>query len=215
MTTSAVTPAAPSLKGLAKPILWTIFALGLLAVFLFYDLPILNPANPAHARMLANRLYLIPHIPTAIATILIGPLQFSTRFRRKYLRLHRLFGKIYVICVMIAAPAAVGIARNVPTTLFLAAVTQAVLWVFLTLAAFITARNRQVAQHRRWMIRSYGVGCTIFVLTRVTGFIPGIQISPDQLSFNIMLFIILSLALPEFYFGWHEITTSRAAPTTS
>jgi uncharacterized membrane protein len=206
---------APSVRNYSKLILWSIFALMSFAVFVLYDLSLFNPANPAHSRMVANRLYLIPHILTAVPTILIGPLQFSTRFRRRYLNVHRLLGRIYVVCVMIAAPTSVGVGQYAPGILRFAGLTQAVLWIALTYAAFLTARNGQIAQHRQWMVRSYGVGCTIFVLNRFIDLIPAFRsISPEQLSVNIMFFMLLSLALPSFYFGWHEITTRRATAKT-
>jgi hypothetical protein len=37
---------------------------------------------------------------------------------------------------------------------------QAAAWIVCTTAAFITARNRQIAQHRQWMVRSYAVTFT-------------------------------------------------------
>jgi uncharacterized membrane protein len=184
-----------------------------LSVFFFYDLPVaFNAADPAHRRMIAERFFLIPHALTAIPTMLIGPIQFSSRFRRRYMNLHRLLGKIYVCCVMIAAPAAVGVSINDPAFLLFAAATQSVLWIALTLAAFITARNGQVAQHRQWMARSYGVGCTIFVFTRSLQFIPALSPkNPEQLSVYIMFFMLLAVVLPSFYFGWRELTTRRPA----
>jgi uncharacterized membrane protein len=205
---------ATSAPSYSKLILWSIFALMGLSVFFFYDLPIFSPANSAHARMIANRLYLIPHVLTAVPTILIGPIQFSSRFRRKYLGVHRLLGKIYVVCVMIAAPTSVGLGQYAPGILRFAGLTQAILWIALTYAAFFTARNGQIAQHRQWMVRSYGVGCTIFVLTRITNLVPALRdISAAQLSVDIMFFMLLAVVLPSFYFGWREITTRR--PTTA
>jgi uncharacterized membrane protein len=199
----------------SKFILWGIFALMGLAVFFFYDLPLFEPANPAHNRMIANRLYLIPHALTAVPAMLIGPIQFSSRFRRRYLNIHRLLGRIYVICVMVAAPTSVGLGQYAPGILRFAGITQAVLWIALTYAAFRTARNGQIAQHRQWMVRSYGVGCTIFVLTRITNLVPSLRdISPAQLSVDIMFFMLLALALPSFYFGWREITTRPATAKT-
>ena len=48
---------------------------------------------------------------------------------------------------------------------------QAAAWIVCTTAAFITARNRQFAQHRQWMIRSYAVTFT-FVSSRVLNLWP-------------------------------------------
>jgi uncharacterized membrane protein len=207
----ATAPLGPSsLRNYSKPILWGLFALAFLSVLLLYDLPMFSPANPAHARMIANRPLLIPHILTAVTAFLLGPLQFSSRFRRRYLPLHRLLGKVYVCCALTAAPLGLIIARDAPGALFFAGIIQPVLWFVFTLAAYLAARNRQIAQHRRWMVRSYSVGCTIFVFARVTDPIPAFHnITPDQQGVHLLLYIILALAIPELAFGWHEIFTRR------
>ena len=44
-------------------------------------------------------------------------------------------------------------------------------WIVCTTAAFITARNRHIVQHRQWMIRSYAVTFT-FVSSRVLNLWP-------------------------------------------
>jgi uncharacterized membrane protein len=210
---STSTPLPRPTKSIAKPALWSLFALAGLSILFLYDLPMFNPANSAHGRMVANRLFLVPHILSAVTAIFLGPIQFSTRFRQRYLGLHRIFGKVYVGCVLVAAPCAVGLARHAPGILLFAAIVQAFLWVALTLAAFITARNRHITQHRQWMIRSYGVGCTIFVLTRVTDPIPAFhKFTPAELSVSILFYIILALVIPSFTSGWSEITTQRAPP---
>jgi hypothetical protein len=60
------------------------------------------------------------------------------------------------------------------------------------------------------MVRSYGVGCTVFVFTRVLQLIPAVAPKgPDDLGINIMFFMLLALAVPSFYFGWHELTTGK------
>jgi hypothetical protein len=48
---------------------------------------------------------------------------------------------------------------------------QAAAWIVCTTAAFITARNRQIAQHRQWMVRAYAVTFT-FVSSRVLNLWP-------------------------------------------
>jgi uncharacterized membrane protein len=209
----ATAPLGPwSLRKHTKPILWALFALAGLSVLFLYDIPMFNPANPDHDRMVANRLFLIPHILTAVTATLLGPIQFSTRFRRRYLGLHRLLGKVYVCCALIAAPLGLIVGRNAPGTLLLAGIVQPVLWFVFTLAAFLTARNRQIAQHRRWMVRSYAIGCTIFVFARVTNPIPTFHnFTPDQQGASLLFYMILALAIPELAFGWREIFTQRVA----
>jgi hypothetical protein len=49
---------------------------------------------------------LVTHISGGIVALLVGPWQFSGALRRRYLRVHRLTGRIYLISVSIAYVAA-------------------------------------------------------------------------------------------------------------
>jgi uncharacterized membrane protein len=206
MTTALQTPS--SFRSYAKPALWAAFGLMGLSVFIFYDLPMRHPSNQAHGRMVAHLPILVPHALAAGTALLLGPFQFSTRFRKRYTPLHRLLGKVYIGCVLVAAPLAVLLGLGAPGSLPFAGVVQASVWVILTLAAFLTARNRQIAEHRKWMIRSYAVGCTLFVLNRVTDPIPFFHnLSPDQFSLMLMFFMMLALLIPSLIEGWDAIFT--------
>jgi hypothetical protein len=85
------------------------------------------------------------------------------------MKLHRLFGKTYVISVCIASLAL--IALNWHDTgamnLFLDW-EQVILWLTTTIVAFLCARNGHPGPHREWMIRSYAL-TTTFLGTRVLG----------------------------------------------
>jgi len=85
---------------------------------------------------------------------------------------------------------------------------QAGFWLLATLAAFITARNRHIAVHRQWMIRSYTF-TFIFVSSRIP--IPALVRLSDA-AFVIFLFMLVavSLVLPDLYFSWRELTHRRA-----
>jgi uncharacterized membrane protein len=194
-------------RSYAKPLLWSAFGLMLLSVFVFYDLPLFRPTNPHHARMVAARFILVPHALTAITTMVLGAIQFSSRLRRRNMSRHRLLGKVYVVSVLIAAPTAAMLAFRGPGHLPFAGAVQATAWVICTLAAFLAARNRQIIQHKQWMVRSYGVGCTIFAFTRITNPIAYFQwITPDDLTAEIFLFMILALLIPEIVWSWKAIS---------
>jgi uncharacterized membrane protein len=198
------------LRVYAKPALWATFALMALSVLIFYDLPILKPAHEAHGRMVAHLPILIPHALAAGTALLLGPLQFSSRFRKRYTPLHRLLGKVYIGCVFAAAPLAVLLGWHAPGSLPFVGTVQAGVWVILTLAAFLTARNRQIAEHRKWMIRSYAVGCSLFVLNRVTDPIAFFHnLSPDQFSVMLLFFMVLALLIPSIIDGWDAIVPRR------
>jgi uncharacterized membrane protein len=95
---------------------------------------------------------------------LIGPINFSSRIRQRHLQLHRVLGRIYVVSVFVGSFTGIALAcrpSGLPGTSM-----QAAAWMVCTTAAFITARNRQIAVHRQWMARSYAVTFT-FVSSRV------------------------------------------------
>ena len=48
--------------------------------------------------------WLLPHGLAGACAILLGPMQFSTRLRQRYTKLHRVVGRIYIAGAMVAAP---------------------------------------------------------------------------------------------------------------
>jgi uncharacterized membrane protein len=131
--------------------LWTALFLMALSVLVLSEIPLLSKEHPLHAHFAAMRLLLFPHALAGLLALCIGPLQFSTRLRQRYLQLHRVLGRVYVYSVFIAAPLGIVIARHSP--LFAGTVVQASAWLVTTLAAFLAARNRHLQAHRQWMIR--------------------------------------------------------------
>ena len=47
----------------------------------------------------ARRLMLLGHISGGMVALLVGPWQFSSALRRRYLRIHRITGRIYLAAV--------------------------------------------------------------------------------------------------------------------
>ncbi len=84
-----------------------------------------------------------------------------------------------------------------------------VVWFLCTLAAFLTARNRQLTAHRQWMIRSY-VFTLNFLITRVPNPIPRyFNMSATAFALNLLFLSICYLFFTDVYFNWRELTTSR------
>src|SRR5271168_5255853 len=52
------------------------------------------------------RWLVLPHILGGMIALLIGPFQFSSRFRQRYLRIHRIMGRVYLTSVAVAATVA-------------------------------------------------------------------------------------------------------------
>lgn len=198
----------------AKPILWTLMALAAISVILSTELPILRDLpgydHSYRLQLIADRYLFLPHAFGGTLALLAGPLQFSTRLRRKHLQFHRILGRVYVFAVFIAVPCAILIEWHRP--LFVAATFQASLWFLCTLAALLTARNRQLVQHRQWMIRSYAMTFT-FVLLRTLMLWPAYKtISVNDQAFAPIIIIVSSAAVffPSIAFNWRELTTRHA-----
>jgi len=169
-STTLLTPS--SRRSRFKSVLWMFLGLTSLFVFITSEVLLVTDYSMYHAyrlQVIADRHLLIPHTLCGVTALLAGPMQFSSRLRQRHLKFHRLLGRIYVISVFIGAFTGIALAAGRPgmpgTSM------QAAAWIVCTTAAFITARNRQIAQHRQWMARSYAVTFT-FVSSRVLNLWP-------------------------------------------
>ncbi|HXC95478.1 MAG TPA: DUF2306 domain-containing protein [Edaphobacter sp.] len=215
MTTSAVTPSPRSAsparrKNLAKPALWIAIGLAAISVLIFTEYPLVFHPDGYTRRLIVDRFFLIPHATAGLLAMLLGPFLFSTRFRSRHLKRHRIMGRVYVICITIAAPIAFYLEfRTTDGVMQFANGVMSVVWFLCTLAAFITARNRQLTAHRQWMTRSY-VFTLNFLITRIPNPIPQyFNMSSTAFALNLLFLSICYLFFTDVYFNWRELTTSR------
>ena len=126
------------------------------------------------------------HIVPGLLFMILGPLQFSSTLRARYLRWHRWSGRIFVavgvvigfsaLVMSFAMPAIGGLNQAAATTLFGA------FFLFALCKAFWHVRRREIAPHREWMIRAFAVGLAVatirpiigvfFATSRLTGLTP-------------------------------------------
>ncbi len=187
---------------------------GIVFVFLTTELPLIADYPLYHQyrmQLIADRYRFVPHALFATLALLIGPIQFSSHFRQRHLKLHRILGRVYVTSVFLAAPLAMSITWNRP--LRLGTLTQASAWLICTSAAFLTARNRQITQHRQWMARSYAVTFT-FVLLRLLDLWPHYWNLSETASVPIIIVVTFgSILAVDLGLNWHELTTERGRRT--
>ncbi|MFC4048647.1 DUF2306 domain-containing protein [Actinomadura syzygii] len=144
--------------------LWTLLAVSALGIAGFAVPPYLtgNPADsnvPIDADVAWHYLSLGIHAVPAGLALVLGPFQFVSRLRVRRPRLHRVAGRIYMICILIAAAAAVfaaaatlgGLAVQVAFYLLVAA------WLYTAAKAYRHIRRGEVQLHRIWMIRNYAL----------------------------------------------------------
>jgi uncharacterized membrane protein len=211
MMATSTLHAANSTRSRFKTVLW--ISLGLIALFVFITSEVLlvtdYPMYHAYRlQVIADRGFLIPHTLCGILALVAGPLQFSSRIRQRHLKFHRVLGRIYVASVFIGAATGVALASGRPglpgTSM------QAAAWIVCTTAAFITARNRQIVQHRQWMVRSYAVTFT-FVSSRVLNLWPRYwsHLGDSLSAVGVIAFTLASLLIVELGMNWRELTTRR------
>jgi uncharacterized membrane protein len=188
-------------------------SLGLTALFVFITSEVFLVADYPmyHAyrlQVIADRHLLIPHTICGLVALLAGPVQFWSRLRRRHLKFHRVLGFMYVISVLIGACTGIALAAGRPglpgTSM------QAAAWIVCTMAAFITACNGQIVQHRQWMARSYAVTFT-FVSSRVLNLWPRYwsHLGDSFAAVGVIAFTLASLLLVDLGLNWRELTTRR------
>jgi len=191
--------------------LWVFLGLVTLFVFITSEVLLVTDYPMYHAyrlQVIADRGLLVPHTICGVLALLAGPIQFSSRIRQRHLKFHRVLGRLYVISVFIGAATGVALAAGRPG--FPGTSGQAAAWVICTTAALITARNRQIVQHRQWMARSYAVTFT-FVSSRVLNLVPAYwsHLGDVLSAVGVIAFTLISLLIVDIGLNWHELTTRR------
>jgi len=99
------------------------------------------------------------HVIFGPIALMAGPVQFLPKFRQRRMKLHRLVGKIYVIACLLSGIAGLSAAQFTPG----GSLTQlgfsllAISWLFTTGKAYLSIRNKDVAAHEKWMLRSFAL----------------------------------------------------------
>jgi uncharacterized membrane protein len=147
-----------------------------LVIFVIPAYATLNPADARIALAPGNRLQypiLILHVATGTIAMLSGCLQVWPRLRRKHPRVHRIAGRVYLSAVVIGSPVLAALiffrAENLgkePTTIVVGFSMLTLLWVGTAVAGYVAARQRRIADHRKWMIYSFGFTLSI-ILSRI------------------------------------------------
>jgi uncharacterized membrane protein len=106
-----------------------------------------------------RRGWLLAHISSGMVALLIGPFQFSRWLRQRYLRLHRVMGRVYLIAILCGSIGALALSITTldggPWSLGLQGLILA--WVTTAGMAYYAIRQRQIQVHQEWMVRSYVV----------------------------------------------------------
>lgn len=105
------------------------------------------------------------HIVFGGLALFIGWSQFSTSFRDKNIRLHRIIGSFYVIAVMIGSVSGIymGFYANGGIISATGFICLGCIWLITTLAAVVQIKQRNILKHQQFMTFSYA--CTFAAVT--------------------------------------------------
>lgn len=105
------------------------------------------------------RAALLVHAGAALIALAIGPFQFSGRLRQRFPMAHRRLGYLYFAGVFVGGSVALFLATDAEgglssrTGFFLLGLC----WLASAWTALSAIRRRDVAGHRRWMIRNFAL----------------------------------------------------------
>ncbi|MGG3572314.1 DUF2306 domain-containing protein [Bacillus gobiensis] len=141
---------------------WWLLVIVSLGVIVPFAAPYLTfDPNNSRVRITSTTIQfplLVAHIIFACIALISGFFQFIDRIRMKQPKVHRYLGRIYVISVFISGVLALAnifyIENFSKATSFL---VLSLLWLFTCWKGYRTAVRKEFDEHRKWMIRSFGV----------------------------------------------------------
>lgn len=114
----------------------------------------------------ANTAIFLTHVVGSVIALLIGPWQFVATIRRRWTRLHRWMGRIYMVAVLFGGIGGFFIAWTTTAGPLATAGFSllAVIWLGTTGLGYQSARAGNYADHRKWMIRSFALTAAAITL---------------------------------------------------
>lgn len=190
---------------------------GLLTVFVVYmkNAHVFDPSSKIAQHFAPVKWYLVPHAFFGALAMLVGAFQFSSRLRARYLKVHRTLGYVYITGAFISGPLGVLIAKRIGSLLLAgASAVQAFGWTLTAAMALYCIRHGNIAQHRRWMIRSYPFAMAFTVARVIIPIPPVFKLGLPGIELVVWSTIALAAFLPNVFLDWRAMTArpaSRAA----
>jgi uncharacterized membrane protein len=218
MTTSSL-PLPRISRARGKYAVFALIAMMLGYVGVHNESYLIHRQDPFWQHIQPFKWYLFAHGVAGACALLLAPLQFSDRLRRKYVRLHHVVGYVYVVGTAIAAPFGFYIQyfherMGSPRSFSFAAATQATSWILTTAIALFMILRGNTDAHRKWMTRSFAV-CLVFLEVRAVEGVTGwdtLGVSVDETvvwACNVFTLLAVDLVLQA-----QEVLRSRPARRT-
>ena len=123
-------------------------------------------------RFAAHPIVTVLHLLPGGIFLLLAPLQFSARLRRRHIRIHRWSGRLVIVTGIIGAVTGMYFGLLMPYGGWGEAVAIAIfggLFLGAIVRGYVAIRSRQVTRHREWMIRVLALALAISVVRILMG----------------------------------------------
>jgi uncharacterized membrane protein len=198
-----------------KSAVFTLIIAVMVYVFYHNEHFLLDPTDPVWQHYRTFQWWLLPHGVAGACALLLAPLQFSDRLRRRYALLHRVIGRIYVAGVLVLAPLGAYIqyldeAAGASRSFTFASLIDAVLLLVTTGLGLAFAFARKIPQHRQWMTRSYAVGLVFFESRLILG-LAGLDRPPNLAAAEITVWSCVAMAvlIGDLANQWYDLRNTR------
>jgi uncharacterized membrane protein len=176
------------------------------AVITYTVLPLGAGVHPdMRAVFKSHPLGIYGHVFGAAFALVLGPLQFASSLRSRLPRVHRWFGRLYLgVGVLVGGLAGLFMAFHafggLPSRLGFGLLAAG--WLATGLLAYRAIRSRDVAAHRRWMVRNFSL---TFAAVTLRLYLPAAMVSgmPFELAYPAIAWLcwVPNLVLAELLFN--------------
>lgn len=129
------------------------------------SLPAALAEHAFQARYVEHPWWTLLHTVPGFFFMVLGPLQFVSPIRDRWINLHRFSGRVYLVATSLVALGAMAVGFAFPmwgwTFNQWAAFIFGLLLLFFVFKAYSHIRAYRIAQHREWMIRGFAFGLSI------------------------------------------------------
>ncbi|MCP9767225.1 DUF2306 domain-containing protein [Lacihabitans sp. LS3-19] len=115
--------------------------------------------DPETMKLISWKIFFYLHVGFSGLALFIGWIGFIETLRKKYLKLHGIIGKTYVISVFFGSIAAfyIGLYGTGGVIAKMGFITGDILWMYFTAKAYLFIREKNIYHHQAMMIYSYAL----------------------------------------------------------
>jgi hypothetical protein len=205
------------MKPNAKYVTFSLIALASAYVMYHNERFVVQPSNPAWQHFAPFKWWLLPHAIFGTIVLVFAPFQFSERIRQRFVKVHRVMGRLYVAGALGLAPLGAYIQYfqerfGAPRSFTVLGIVDAAMLMGATSLAFLFAVKRKIPLHRQWATRSYAIALVFIGGRFVMGITGWETMGIEIVQAIIWACLALSVPLADVSLHWREIRSALTVP---